>query len=98
MVPCSTAESTPSVLSSSTISTSPRPLSRAYSRAASSENDPRMPITPILRRSPMAGRVVGEAGERGGELGGPLQRDVVHGVLEPGHAGVGQRLARPLDG
>src|SRR6266498_4358821 len=47
------------------ISTSPKALSRAYSSAASSENDPRMPITPILRRSPTAAHLRGGAGERG---------------------------------
>src|SRR5512132_4283462 len=85
--PASTARSTRSLVSSSTISTSPRLLSRAYSSAASSENEPRMPITPRRARSPM-GDLRGEAGK----LGGPLQGDVVHGVLEPSHAGVWQQL------
>src|SRR5262245_41672379 len=88
--PASTARSTFSVVSSSTISTSPRLLSRAYSSAASSENEPRMPMTPRLTRSPTAGHlpgVVGEAGQLRGQLGRPLQWDVVHRVLEPGDGG-----------
>src|SRR3712207_6793678 len=88
--PASTDRSTFSVLRSSTISTSPRLLSRAYSSAASSENDPRMPMTPRLSRSPIGGHLldgVGEAGELGGQVGRPLQGDVVHGVLEPGDGG-----------
>src|ERR671910_2704409 len=93
--PASTARSTFSVLSSSTISTSPRLLSRAYSSAASSENDPRMPMTPRLSRSPTVGHLldgVDEAGELGGQLGRPLQRDVVHRVLEPGERGGREQL------
>src|SRR5919199_1756491 len=94
--PASTARSTFSVVTSSTISTSPRLLSRAYSSAASSENDPRMPMTPRLTRSPtpghLPGEVVGEAGQLRGQLGRPLQRDVVHGVLEPGDGGGWEQL------
>src|SRR5919204_6308739 len=79
--PASTARSTRSVESSSTISTSPRLLSRAYSSAASSENDPRMPMTPRVTRSPIGGHLLGEAGQLGGQVGRPLQWDVVHGLL-----------------
>src|SRR4029450_12122630 len=88
--PASTDRSTFSVLSSSTISTSPRLLSRAYSSAASSDKDPRRTLTPRLSRSPMGGHLldgVGEAGELGGKGGRPLQGDVVHRVLEPGEGG-----------
>src|SRR5512132_254258 len=94
--PASTARSTFSVLSSSTISTSPRLLSRAYSSAASSENEPRMPMTPSVTRSPTAGHLLvqggGEAGQLRGQLGRPLQGDVVHGVLEPGDGGGWEQL------
>src|SRR5918996_5520325 len=85
--PASTDRSTFSVLRSSTIWTSPRLLSRAYSSAASSENEPRMPITPRLSSSPTLLRLLGEAGQLRGQLGRPLQRDVVHGLLEPGDGG-----------
>src|SRR5215212_1429961 len=94
--PASTARSTFSVLGSSTNSTSPRLLSRAYSSAASSENDPRMPMTPSVTRSPTAGHLLveggGEAGQLRGQLGRPLQGDVVHGVLEPGDGGGWEQL------
>src|SRR5215204_1624949 len=86
MSPASTDRSTFSVLSSSTISTSPRLLSRAYSSAASSENDPRMPMTPRVSRSPIGGHLLDGVGEAG-EGGRPLQGDVVHRVLEPGDGG-----------
>src|SRR5215218_6402628 len=94
--PASTARSTFSVVSSSTISTSPRLLSRAYSSAASSEKDPRMPMTPRLTRSPTAGHLLGETGELRGQLGRPLLVvqgvDHLHVVVEaepgPGHAPV----------
>src|SRR6266545_5348768 len=88
--PAATARSTRSVETSSTISTSPSLLSRAYSSAASSENDPRMPITPTRQTSPTGGHLPGEAGEPGGQRLRALEGNVVHGVLEPGHAGVGQ--------
>src|SRR4029450_4653076 len=95
--PASTARSTFSVLSSSTISTSPRLLSRAYSSAASSEKDPRMPMTPRLTRSPTAGHLLGETGELRGQLGRPLQWDVVHGVLEPGDGGGWEQVKGAAD-
>src|SRR5919201_3592498 len=82
--PASTARSTPSVDSSSTISMSPSRLSLAYSSAASSENDPRMPITPTRVTSPTAGPE-GEGGQLGGEPLGLLQGDVVAAVVEPRH-------------
>src|SRR5919109_3997391 len=94
--PASTARSTRSVDSSSTISTSPRLLSRAYSSAASSENEPRIPMTPSRTRSPTVGGLLDEAGELRGQLGRPLQGDVVHGVLEPGRAGVRQQAQGAL--
>src|SRR5688572_25440647 len=97
MSPASTARSTFSVVSSSTISTSPRLLSRAYSSAASSENDPRMPMTPRLTRSPTAGHLLGEAGQLRGQLGRPLQWDVVHGVLEPGDGGGWEQVKGAAD-
>src|SRR4029453_11384528 len=94
--PASTARSTFSVVSSSTISASPSLLSRAYSSAASSENEPRMPMTPSVTRSPTAGHLLvdggGEAGQLRGHPGRPLQGDGVHGVLEPGDGGGWEQL------
>src|SRR4029450_1696861 len=90
--PASTDRSTFSVLSSSTISTSPRLLSRAYSSAASSEKDPRMPMTPRVSRSPIGGHLldgVGEAGELGGKGGRPLPGGVVPRGLATGEGGGG---------
>src|SRR5918912_44836 len=63
--PAQTARSTRSVETSSTISMSPSWLSRAYSIAASSENDPRMPITPTRRISPTGAHRLGEADQFG---------------------------------